>query len=62
MVILHCYSSNNKSAQKLARALNYVENQTAKIHILCLDNTRDVSWVQSGLAEFDKNKIKWIKT
>lgn len=61
VVILHCYSSNNKSAQKLARALNYVENQTAKIHILCLDNTRDVSWVQSGLAEFDTKKIKWIK-
>ncbi len=62
VVILHCYSSNNKAAQKLARALNYVENEKATIHILCLDNTRDVSWVQSGLAEFDKNKIKWIKT
>lgn len=61
VVILHCYSSNNKAAQKLARALNYVENEKATIHILCLDNTRDVSWVQSGLAEFDKNKIKYIK-
>ena len=61
VVILHCYSSNNKAAQKLARALNYVENEKATIHILCLDNTRDKKWVEQGLSEFQQNKIKWIK-
>ena len=60
VVILHCYSSNNKAAQKLARALNYVENEKAIIHILCLDNTRDKKWVEKGLSEFQPNKIKYI--
>jgi len=59
VVILHCYSSNNKAAQKLARALNYVENEKAIIHILCLYNTRDKKWVQQGLSEFQQNKIIW---
>jgi hypothetical protein len=57
VVILHCYSSNNKAAQKLARALNYVENQTATIHIIGLKNTRDEQWIQSGLKDFDNSKI-----
>lgn len=62
VVILHCYSSNNKAAQKLARALNYVENQIANIHILCLKGTRDEKWVAQGLIEFDQNKIIWQKS
>ena len=57
VVILHCYSSNNKAAQKLARALNYVENQVANIHIIGLQNTRDEQWIQSGLKDFDSSKI-----
>lgn len=60
-IILHAYASNNKTHQRLARCLQYTNEEKAKIHILCLDNTRDVSWVQSGLAEFDKNKIHFIK-
>ena len=56
-VILHCYSSNNKASQKLGRCLNYAEGENAEIHIICLKGTRDEQWVQSGLTEFDKNKI-----
>lgn len=59
VVILHCYSSNNKAAQKLARALNYVENQVANIHIIGLKGTRDERWISQGLIEFDQSKIKW---
>lgn len=59
VVILHCYSSNNKAAQKLARALNYVEGMVANIHILCLKGTRDEKWISQGLIEFDQNKIEW---
>jgi superfamily II DNA or RNA helicase len=59
-VILHCYSSNNKAAQKLGRCLNYVEDEKAEIHIIGLKGTRDEQWINSGLADFDKDKIKYI--
>lgn len=57
VIILHCYSSNNKAAQKLARALNYVEDQVANIHIIGLKGTRDEQWISKGLADFDNSKI-----
>jgi superfamily II DNA or RNA helicase len=44
-IILHCYASNNKAHQKLARCLNYAENEEATIHILCLKGTRDEIWI-----------------
>tara|TARA_R110000868_G_scaffold22009_1_gene90809 strand:+ start:3379 stop:4416 length:1038 start_codon:yes stop_codon:yes gene_type:complete len=58
-IILHAYASNNKTHQRLARCLNYVEGETATIHIICLNNTRDVEWVKKGLAEFNQSKILW---
>lgn len=60
IVILHCYSSNNRAHQKIGRALNYAEGETAIIHIICLKGTRDEDWLKSGLAEFDKTKIQWL--
>jgi superfamily II DNA or RNA helicase len=59
-IILHCYSSNNKAIQKIGRALNYVEGEKATIHIMCLNNSIDVSWCKKGLADLDQSKIKWI--
>jgi superfamily II DNA or RNA helicase len=61
VIILHCYSSNNKAIQKIGRALNYVEGQIANIHIICLDNTVDVRWVKKGLEDLNQNKITWKK-
>lgn len=58
-IILHAYASNNKTHQRLARCLNYVEGEKATIHILCLNNTRDLEWVKKGLAEFNQSKIQW---
>ena len=47
----------------IGRALNMIEGDEAKaeIHILCLDDTRDLDWVKGGLEEFDETKIKWLK-
>ena len=61
---MHCYSSNNKAAQRLARCLNYVENENAEIHIIGLNNTSDVRWIENGLQDFDKSKIiyKYVAT
>jgi hypothetical protein len=58
-VILHCYSSNNKAAQRLARCLNYVEGEFAEIHIIGLNNTLDTRWIENGLQDFDKSKITY---
>ena len=58
-IILHSYSSDSKSTQKIGRALNYVEDEIADVHILCLKGSRDESWVQNSLINFDKNKIEW---
>lgn len=60
-IILHCYSSNNRSAQKIGRCLNYVENEKATIHVIGLNNTRDVQWIKAGLQEFNQEKIKYVK-
>jgi superfamily II DNA or RNA helicase len=56
-VILHCYSSNSKASQRLARCLNYVEGENAIIHIIGLNNTIDLKWIENGLNDFDKSKI-----
>jgi superfamily II DNA or RNA helicase len=60
-IILHCYSSNTKTHQRIARCLNYLPDAKATIHIICLDDTRDVEWAKKGLQEFDQSKIKWLK-
>lgn len=62
VIILHCYSSNNKTLQRAGRALNYDENQKAKIHIICLKGTIDEQWVRKGLIGFDTNKITYYDT
>lgn len=59
IVILHAYASNSKSHQRLARSLQYVEGETATIHIICLKDSRDTNWCKQALNEFDNNKIKW---
>lgn len=59
VIILHCYSSNNKTLQRAGRALNYEKDKKAKIHILCLKGTIDEQWVKKGLAGFDTNKITY---
>lgn len=61
IIITHCYSSNDKAAQRIARALNFVEGEKANINILTLDKTRDLSWTQSGIEAFDKSKITYEK-
>lgn len=60
VIILHCYSSNNKTLQRAGRALNYKEGEKAKIHIICLKGTIDEDWVKKGLAGFDSTKIKYV--
>lgn len=58
-IILHSYSSQQKSHQKLGRCLTINGDDKAIIHILCLKGTYDEKWVRSSLSQFDNNKILW---
>ena len=58
-VILHSYGNERKSSQRIGRLLRLSPDQTATCHILCYMDTQDEKWVESALADFDKNKIKY---
>jgi superfamily II DNA or RNA helicase len=60
-IILHSYSNNRKSAQRIGRLLRLNPNDKATIHILCYVNSVDKDWVTEALKDFDQSKIKWIK-
>jgi superfamily II DNA or RNA helicase len=60
-IIMHAYGNERKSAQRLGRILRLNPNETGIIHILCYDNTVDVTWVKSALEAYDQSKIRWVK-
>jgi superfamily II DNA or RNA helicase len=60
-IIMHAYGNERKSAQRLGRLLRLKPDETGIIHILCYDNTVDVTWVKSALESYDQSKIKWVK-
>lgn len=59
-IILHSYSSNTKTAQRLGRALRLNPNDKSEVHILVYKNTIDEEWTKQALKEFDESKISWI--
>lgn len=59
-IILHSYASEAKSHQKLARVLNYADDEMATIHIICLKDTYDEKWCRKFLSQFDQEKIQYI--
>jgi superfamily II DNA or RNA helicase len=58
-IILHSYSSNTKTAQRLGRILRLNPEETATVHILVYHETIDVVWVKEALKDFDPFKITW---
>lgn len=56
-IILHSFSNERKSAQRIGRLLRLNPNDLALAHILCYDNTVDEQWVQGALHDFDQQKI-----
>lgn len=59
-VLLHTYASSTKAAQRVARALDYVEGVKAEVHLICMSFTKDESWTKNGISYYDSSKIKWI--
>lgn len=56
-LILHAYSNERKSSQRLGRLLRLSPDQKAIIHILMYQNTIDEEWVGEALRDLDPEKI-----
>lgn len=58
-IIMHAYSNERKSSQRIGRGLRLDPDDKATIHILCYKNTIDETWVKNALSGFDQSKITW---
>lgn len=58
-IILHAYSNERKSNQRIGRLLRLNPNQESIIHILAYKGTVDTDWVLSALSDLDQSKITW---
>jgi superfamily II DNA or RNA helicase len=58
-IILHAYSNERKSNQRIGRLLRLNPDQQSIIHILAYKDTVDTEWVLSALGELDQSKITW---
>ena len=58
-IILHSYSNERKSNQRIGRLLRLNPDEKAIVHVLCYSNTIDETWVKEALSDLDQNKITW---
>jgi len=58
-IILHAYSNERKSNQRIGRLLRLNPDQQSIIHILAYKDTVDTEWVLSALSDLDQSKITW---
>lgn len=56
-IIMHAYSNERKSSQRIGRLLRLNPEETATIHMLMYADTVDEMWVQSALEGLDNSKI-----
>ena len=58
-IILHAYSNERKTNQRIGRLLRLNPDQESVIHILAYRDTVDAEWVSSALHDLDQSKITW---
>jgi superfamily II DNA or RNA helicase len=58
-IILHAYSNERKSSQRIGRLLRLNPDMTAHIHLFVYKDTVDVEWAKSALSDLDQTKIKY---
>jgi superfamily II DNA or RNA helicase len=56
-IIMHAYSNERKSSQRLGRLLRLSPDDKASIHILMYEDTIDEEWVSEALRDLDSDKI-----
>ena len=60
-IIMHAYSNERKSTQRIGRLLRLSPDETATIHILMYKNTIDETWVNKALEDLDPTKIQILE-
>lgn len=58
-IILHSYSNERKSNQRIGRLLRLSPDEKSIVHVLCYSNTIDEAWVKEALSDLDQSKITW---
>jgi len=58
-IILHAYSNERKSNQRIGRLLRLSPEEQSVIHMLAYADTVDTEWVISALSDLDQSKITW---
>ena len=56
-IIMHAYANEKKLKQKIGRFLRLNPNEKSIVHLLCYNNTIDLTWCKQALKDFDKAKI-----
>lgn len=56
-IIMHSYSNERKSSQRIGRLLRLNPDEKAVIHILMYEGTIDEQWVHEALKDLDPEKI-----
>lgn len=56
-IIMHAYSNERKSSQRLGRLLRLSPDDKATIHVLMYEDTIDEEWVSEALRDLDSEKI-----
>lgn len=60
-IILHSYSNERQSSQRIGRLLRLNPKDKATIHILAYKNTVDMDWVAEALKDIDSEKIVYTE-
>jgi len=60
-IILHAFSNERLTRQRIGRFLRLNPQNKSYIHILCYENSIDLQWVKNSLKSFDPKKIKYYK-
>jgi superfamily II DNA or RNA helicase len=56
-IIMHAYANEKKLKQKIGRFLRLNPNEKSIVHLLCYDDTIDVTWCKQALRDFEQCKI-----
>jgi superfamily II DNA or RNA helicase len=60
-IILHSYSNERQSNQRIGRLLRLNPDDKATIHILAYKNTVDMDWIAEALKDIDPEKIVYTE-
>jgi superfamily II DNA or RNA helicase len=60
-IILHSYSNERQSSQRIGRLLRLNPKDKATIHILAYKDTVDMDWVSEALKDIDSEKIVYTE-